>query len=363
MSDYTMSRPDFKAIAPSGRLPYAKISAWCIQHLNNAQRLVIEGIFCELAVGESAIATSAEIAGWANVSEATVSRALPGLAAKGLIALSRVYYSETGRTRWSLRHLPAQPNGSYAPGWVGSDMDASAAQFAPVGSDMGGSAAGSAAQSISPDSGVPMPESAEGADSAAERLPSMTDPTIFYDSDSPHKHARKHASAHAEEPHSRTIRTSPPSPAAPPPGPTSETPTVPAAFAELRQRGVIAYSATQILKHHPTMTGAEFDRLLDIVITTRDKAANPLKYLCGILQRGEMLDPPPQRMALPSRRKVNNMPILTARVDPQVKHHYCKIFERARTDDERVGVLERFDREVVAPAQAAAAQAKEATAC
>ena len=362
MSDYTMSRSDFKTIAPSGRLPYAKISAWCIQHLNNAQRLVIEGIFCELAVGESTIATSAQIAGWANVSEATVSRALPGLAAKGLIALSRVYYSETGRTRWSLRHLPAQPNGSYAPGCVGSAMDVSAAQSAPVGSDMDGCAAGSAAQSISPDSGVSTPQLGAVTDSAAGRLTSMTDLSIFYDSDSPNKHASKHASAHAEEPNSRTSRTSRTSAAAlPPTGPSSETPTVPAAFTELRQRGVIVSSATQILKHHPTMTGAEFDRLLAEVVNTR-KAADPLKYLCGILQRGEMLDPPPQRAALPPRRRVSNTPIVMAWVNPQIKQHYLKIFDLARTDDERVAVLECFEREVVAPARAAAGQTEGAPA-
>jgi hypothetical protein len=359
MSDYTMPRSDFKTTAPSGRLPYAKISAWCIQHLNNAQRLVIEGIFCELAVGESTIATSAEIAGWANVSEATVSRALPGLAAKGLIALSRVYYSETGRTRWSLRHLPAQPNGSYAPGGVGSELDASAAPSAPVGSAMDGSAAGSAAQSISPDSGVATPQSGAVTDSAAGRLTSMSDPRIFYDSENPNKHARKHASARAEESNSRTSRTS--ATALPNTGPSSETPTVPAAFTELHQRGVIAKSATQILKHHPTMTGAEFDRLLDVVVNTR-KAAHPLRYLCGILQRGEMLDPPPQRAALPQRRKVSNAPILFAPVDGTTIQHYLKIFELARTDDERVAVLECFEREVVAPARAAASQTEGAPA-
>lgn len=99
------------------------------------------------------------------------------------------------------------------------------------------------------------------------------------------------------------------------------------------------------------MTVAEFDRLIAELVNTR-KAANPLRYLCGILQRGEMLDPPPQRAALPQRRKVSNMPILTARVDPQIKQHYCTIFALARTADERVAVLESFEREVVAPTHA-----------
>ena len=357
MSDYTMSRSDFKTIAPSGRLPYAKISAWCIQHLNNAQRLVIEGIFCELAVGESTIATSAQIAGWANVSEATVSRALPGLAAKGLIALSRVYYSETGRTRWSLRHLPAQPNGSYAPGCVGSAMDVSAAQSAPVGSDMDGSAAGSAAQSISPDSGVSTPQLGAVTDSAAGRLTSMSDPRIFYDSENrnPNKHACTPPAFASSAPDSRTSQPY----AAPPlltPASRSETPTVPAAFAELCQRGVYAPSVTKILTHHPTMTGAEFDRLLDQVRRTRT-TSNPVKYLSGILQRGEMLDPPSaaeHAVDGQPQAKASKMVIIFADIDPDERSAWMLRYAYATSEDERHAVVARFTREVLARPRPAA---------
>lgn len=86
-----------------------------IRNLTNGERLVAEGIRFELKDGETRIATSAEIAHWANVSESTVSRALPGLIHKHVIAARRVVYAETGRERWELTLLPLDQAGRLTP--------------------------------------------------------------------------------------------------------------------------------------------------------------------------------------------------------------------------------------------------------
>jgi hypothetical protein len=348
---YTTSPSNFKHRSPVRRLPYAPITPWHIHYLSNAERLVSEGIFCELAIGEASVCTSADIARWANVSEATVSRALPELAAKGLITLTRVTYRETGRTRWkisrcapqadgSYRRNLRQADGSYVPADEGSDMDGSAA-VAHGRSDMDGSVTADEHPASAPKTHVlpaATPHTIQDQDSASERLTSMSDPGVFYDSDhAPNKHASM-PDADAEK--SQPNQSAPIS---------SETPTVPFAFTELTQRGVIPYSASKILHYFPDMTGATFDQLLERVCKER-KASKPLRYLCGILQRGETLDPlPTQREpdALP-RSKISNLPILLARVDAAAKMRWCKLFELCRTEDERQNLLDRFAREALA---------------
>src|SRR5687767_1159423 len=103
------------------RPPHARITPWMLRHFKKQLEVVI-GILLELAVGESRICTSEEIAGWAGgVSESKVSRALPVLVQLGLIHAERVIYTETGRTRWRITLLAPNPDGSYTPAGEGSD--------------------------------------------------------------------------------------------------------------------------------------------------------------------------------------------------------------------------------------------------
>ncbi len=109
---------------------HARITGWMIRQLTNGERLVAEGLRIELRDGESRITTSAEIAQWANVSESTVSRAMPGLIANRVITARRVVYAETGRDRWEITLLPIREDRRASTGPIharehdGSVMDA-----------------------------------------------------------------------------------------------------------------------------------------------------------------------------------------------------------------------------------------------
>lgn len=94
---------------------HARITAWMIKHLTNGERLVAEGLRFALKDHETIVVTSATIARWANVSESTVSRALPGLQRKGIITAERVVCAETGRRRWHITLLPPPDDANRQP--------------------------------------------------------------------------------------------------------------------------------------------------------------------------------------------------------------------------------------------------------
>jgi hypothetical protein len=98
------------------------------------------------------------------------------------------------------------------------------------------------------------------------------------------------------------------------------------------------------------MTGAEFDQLLDQVRLTR-MTSNPVKYLSGILQRGEMLDPPPsidgQAADGQPNTKASKLVIVVADIDPGERMRWLHRYAYATSEDERRAVVERFTREVL----------------
>ncbi|HMQ31567.1 MAG TPA: hypothetical protein PKD53_12635 [Chloroflexaceae bacterium] len=304
------------------RPPHARITAWMIRYLTNAERLVAEGLCCELAVGETRVCTSADIAGWANVSEATVSRALPGLAAKGLLRLRRVIYAETGRPRWEVTRLAAQADGSFVAA-VGSDMDVT-----PQRVNRARGAVFSA----------PTPKTDHAANSASGRLTFSPDPRIFLDS-CMNQLASEPGAPREAGPDPRT----PPVPPAPP------------ALAELVDRGVNPALARRILAHDPALDGARFDALLARVRRERPTARNPRALLISLLAAGKQLnaDTPDAPADAPAER-VSDLPILlTPGVPAEERAAWLRRFRGADGPDAKRAVLARF-REAWPPPTAAA---------
>lgn len=322
---YRTTEPRQGASQP--RRPFAKITPWHVANLEPAELRVLIGILLELAVGETRICTSSDIAAWGRLSEALVSKALPGLAAKGVIRLARVVYTETGRRRWALTPRAARDDGSYPPPEEGSGQDVTLAE----GSDRDG-----CKPPKTGDSGVQTPKKTKGRFVASQSQGSCADPRIFYDSD--HELASSDASRFPQPaPGSRTARpNTPPGSAAPPPA-DSETPTVLPAFAELLARGVSPVLAADILRHHPAMDGATFDALVTTVARRPKRPHSPKGTVISVLASGQLPGdaPAPPAASRPSLSEIHD----DKTISPADAQRWLRI---VRTDPNPHAALERF---------------------